>query len=142
MPIFTIGEALKGDIGYVSSYSYYMDSVLNYPLYFKLLDVFVSRQTLWNLEWNFQDSARAYNDTSVLGNFIDNHDQPRFLNRRIDVQAYKAALTYVTFALGIPIIYYGSEQVRKFLISKCFSEALSLTQAPAWLYRLGICWRR
>lgn len=41
----------------------------------------------------------------------DNHDNARFLNVQSDVKKYQAAITYVLFGEGIPIIYYGTEQV-------------------------------
>jgi alpha-amylase len=52
----------------------------------------------------------SFADLSVLGTFIDNHDHQRFLNYNNDHVAYKNALTYVITAIGIPIIYYGTEQ--------------------------------
>ena len=51
----------------------------------------------------------AFADTSVLGTFIDNHDNPRFLSITYDKALFKSALTFVVFSQGIPIIYYGSE---------------------------------
>ena len=49
-------------------------------------------------------------DVRLLGTFIDNHDNARFLNGQGDKNLYQNALTYVVMAQGIPIIYYGSEQ--------------------------------
>ncbi len=42
----------------------------------------------------------------------DNHDNARFLSQNGDRTAYRAALTYVLYSTGIPIVYYGTEQVR------------------------------
>ena len=47
----------------------------------------------------------------ILGTFIDNHDQIRFLNQQTDLQLYKNAILYTLLSEGIPIIYYGTEQV-------------------------------
>lgn len=52
----------------------------------------------------------AFSDVSVLTNFVDNHDNPRFLNKQNDVAQFKNALAFVLLAEGIPIVYYGSEQ--------------------------------
>eukprot|EP00455_Lapot_gusevi_P013040 TRINITY_DN1628_c0_g1_i9.p1 TRINITY_DN1628_c0_g1~~TRINITY_DN1628_c0_g1_i9.p1 ORF type:complete len:197 (-),score=66.83 TRINITY_DN1628_c0_g1_i9:100-660(-) len=49
-------------------------------------------------------------DTSVLGTFVDNHDNARFLNSQSDLALYQNALTYVLMSTGIPIVYYGTEQ--------------------------------
>jgi len=46
-----------------------------------------------------------------LGGFVDNQDNPRFLYQFNNVVAYKAALAYNLMAEGIPIIYYGTEQL-------------------------------
>lgn len=49
-------------------------------------------------------------DVDALGLFIDNHDVKRFLNEKGDRAMFKAALTFMLTAKGIPIMYYGSEQ--------------------------------
>ncbi len=43
----------------------------------------------------------------------DNHDNARFLNANGDHKLYKAALVYSLYSEGIPIVYYGSEQVQR-----------------------------
>eukprot|EP00798_Chlamydomonas_sp_ICE-L_P014380 gene14380-20381_t len=47
---------------------------------------------------------------NVLGNFIDNHDEERFLCRKTDISLFKNALAVVVLIPGIPVLYYGSEQ--------------------------------
>jgi glycosidase len=42
--------------------------------------------------------------------FIDNHDNPRFLNLRMSHDLLNDALAFTLTAPGIPIIYYGTEQ--------------------------------
>jgi glycosidase len=42
--------------------------------------------------------------------FIDNHDNPRFLNKRMSHDLLNDALAFTLTAPGIPIIYYGTEQ--------------------------------
>ena len=56
---------------------------------------------------NYQTS---FADISLLGTFVDNHDNPRFLSVQQDRKAYEAAVTFVLMTQGIPIIYYGTEQ--------------------------------
>jgi len=62
------------------------------------------------LDQMFQNYQRLFRDPSVLGTFSDNHDNPRFLSLITDTALYQSALTYVLTSLGIPIIYYGTEQ--------------------------------
>ncbi len=48
--------------------------------------------------------------SNLLGTFLDNHDNARFLNAQSDYQLYKNGLVYTLYSAGIPIIYYGTEQ--------------------------------
>lgn len=43
-----------------------------------------------------------------LGNFLDNHDFPRFLELQPDHALFKNGLAWVLLSEGIPIVYYGS----------------------------------
>merc|ERR1712025_1154783 len=51
-----------------------------------------------------------FQDTSVLGTFLDNHDNARFLSIENDQVKYMNALAHVLLSSGIPIVYYGTEQ--------------------------------
>lgn len=64
---------------------------------------------MYQLQSTWQAYGAAFSDLTVLGNFADNHDNPRFLNQRNDVVAYSNALAWVLLSEGIPIVYYGSE---------------------------------
>eukprot|EP01061_Rhynchopus_euleeides_P008530 TRINITY_DN1765_c1_g2_i3.p1 TRINITY_DN1765_c1_g2~~TRINITY_DN1765_c1_g2_i3.p1 ORF type:complete len:491 (+),score=168.29 TRINITY_DN1765_c1_g2_i3:27-1475(+) len=107
---FTIGEVFNGDPSYSSSYQGSLDSVLHYPFYYTLLDVFKSKNSMYKIQSDLQIFQKDYSDTSVLGLFIDNHDNPRFLSEQSDVKLYANALVHVLLSEGIPIVYYGSEQ--------------------------------
>lgn len=45
---------------------------------------------------------------ALLGNFLDNHDFPRFLELQPDHALLKNGLAWVLLAEGIPVIYYGT----------------------------------
>lgn len=49
-------------------------------------------------------------DTTLLGSFMENHDNPRFPSTTSDITLAKNAIAYTILADGIPIIYYGQEQ--------------------------------
>lgn len=49
-------------------------------------------------------------DTSLLGTFSENHDQPRFASLNGDVSAAKNVLAFTMLTDGIPIVYQGQEQ--------------------------------
>lgn len=82
------------------------------------------------------EEKTKFADTTVLGLFLDNHDNPRFLNIRNYPTALKNALAFILFAEGIPIVYYGTEQVR------ACDRPPSVTGSPHTL-RTGILrWKR
>jgi len=107
---FAIGENYNGDLSYVSGYQEYLDSVLSYPMFFTMREVFAFGLSMRNLARRVADDEKYFKDTSVLGTFIDNHDQVRFLSAQPDIWKYRNALVFTLFSTGIPIIYYGTEQ--------------------------------
>lgn len=64
---------------------------------------------MYGLQTTWQAYGSSFADLTVLGNFVDNHDNPRFLNERNDPIAYRNALAWVLLSEGIPIVYYGTE---------------------------------
>lgn len=111
--MYTIGEVFNGDINYVSQYQQYLDGMLSYPLYFTMMDVFARQQSMYAFEGLLGPSGSYYSKFSnlyALGNFIDNHDNARFLYSQPSWTLYKNALTMTLMNIGIPIVYYGSEQ--------------------------------
>lgn len=114
--VFQIGEVFNGDIGYVSGYqgtNNALDATLNYPLYFSIKDVFDYRQSMYGLRNCLNSEASAFSDPTVLGTFVDNHDNPRFLNLNPSTTLLQSAITFTLFGKGIPIVYYGTEQYFK-----------------------------
>ena len=49
-------------------------------------------------------------DTSLLGTFSENHDQPRFASLTGDMALARNVITFTMLADGLPIIYEGQEQ--------------------------------
>ncbi|KAJ4158535.1 uncharacterized protein LMH87_009057 [Akanthomyces muscarius] len=107
---YTIGEVFDGDPNYVAGYSKLMGGLLNYPVYFHLNRFFQQQNSSQALVDMHNKIGSLVPDATTLGNFLDNHDNARFLNQKKDVSLFKNALTYVMLARGIPIVYYGSEQ--------------------------------
>jgi len=97
----------------VSGYQYpagAMAGVLSYPLFFVMRNVFAQQQSMYNLQTINQQYTSEMGDVNLLGTFIDNHDNARFLSVQSDMELYKNALVYTLLSSGIPIIYYGTEQ--------------------------------
>jgi glycosidase len=120
---FMFGEVLDGSDKLCGSFTgtkgggaFELDSVLDYPLYFKVQDVFARgnkppseiQKRYAGLAGNYDVSARER-----LVTFLDNHDQPRFLSRVKDtngLERLRLALVFLYTSRGVPCLYYGTEQ--------------------------------
>ncbi|MDC3418589.1 alpha-amylase family glycosyl hydrolase [Aquibacillus salsiterrae] len=116
---FLIGEVWNKDPRYIAAYETTgIDSFVDYPFYEEATNVFrQSNQSLDELFAVWNRNKAFYQNPKILGNFIDNHDNPRFaslVNKDDDsVTQWRLALTYMYTAPGIPIIYQGSEIAMK-----------------------------
>ena len=108
--VYAIGEVFSGDPSYVSSYSSVMPGLLNYPLYFPLTRAYQQTGSFQDLVNMIDTISKSFPDPTLLGTFIDNHDNPRFLNVKNDKSLLKNALAFTILGRGIPIVYYGTEQ--------------------------------
>lgn len=108
--VYQVGEILNQDYGYIGNYQNYMDGVLNYPLYYQLKNVFGSRQSMYTWRNHYSNMDKFFKNQDLLGNFVDNHDNARYLYYYKDVRGFKAALAFALTSRGIPMTYYGSEQ--------------------------------
>lgn len=59
---------------------------------------------------SIEDMSRTCADTSLLGSFSENHDNPRFPSKNGDIALAKNVITFTMLTDGIPIIYQGQEQ--------------------------------
>lgn len=101
---------LKGYMG--SPEKPYLNSMLNYPLYFEILRVIGRGQATSQLGHRLERFMALYEDPFSIPNFIDNHDTPRFLKSG-STAAFEQALALLFTIPGIPIIYQGTEQALK-----------------------------
>ncbi len=93
--VFQIGEIFDGRLDYVSDYqNCCIDSVLNYPLYFTIKDVFMNSRSLYSMESSLLNIAKSFHDPSVLGVFVDNHDNSRFLHNNRNIKRFKNAIAF------------------------------------------------
>jgi alpha-amylase len=106
--VFQIGEAFNGDIGYVSDYQNHLDSVFNYPLYYTIESSFCG--SFYNLEGYWFNSRPKYPAPEYTATFVENHDNPRFLNRCNDRGKFTNAVVFSLLWEGVPVFYYGGEQ--------------------------------
>lgn len=110
--VFQMGEAFNGDPNYVGDYQNYIDALFNYPMFYSVRDVFGSSYSMYNLRDRYtQESNSAITNIDVLGSFVNNHDNARFLSIYPGRQnGFKNATCFALTARGIPFFYYGDEQ--------------------------------
>lgn len=66
---------------------------------------------MWQLGETWRQQQATYPYPQNEGNFVDNHDNSRFLNNSArTIPLYQSALAHTLFMTGIPIVYYGTEQ--------------------------------
>jgi len=116
---FMFGEVYDGNESLCGSFTgtesggpYELDSVLDYPLYFMVGSVFASGSGATSQIDSHYANVAAYYDTNAqmrLVTFLDNHDQPRFLNSG-NTNQLAVALAFLYTARGVPSLYYGTEQ--------------------------------
>jgi glycosidase len=86
-----------------------LPSMLNFPLYGSLSDVFARGQASDVLAHRISATLRRHPRAHWMPNFIDNHDVDRFLSYGNPAGLQQALLALFTLP-GIPTIYYGTEQ--------------------------------
>ena len=116
---FMFGEVYDGSESLCGSYTgteaggaFMLDSVLDYPLYFAMGSIFGSASAATGGIEGHYLSVGTYYDTNAqmrLVTFLDNHDQPRFLNSST-TNRLAVALAFLYTSRGIPCLYYGTEQ--------------------------------
>lgn len=93
--VFQIGEVFDGRLDFVADYQKCcIDSVLNYPLYYVIRDGFMDGKSLYGIEKGFKEIDAHFSDTSVLGSFVNNHDNFRFLNKNNNHKRFNNAIIF------------------------------------------------
>ena len=109
--VYSVGEVLDGDPAYTCPYQQDLDGVLNYPLYYPLTAAFSSPSGNMSALASTLDIVKSScKDSTLLGTFTENQDNPRFPNITGDMSLDKNVIAFTLLADGIPIIYQGQEQ--------------------------------
>ncbi len=118
------GEAFTGADKLLASYTHHneVDSVFYFSQKYRVFDgVFKHGVATREIENLHNDRVALYGarpmpggagqaPQDILINFMDNHDVARFLDQTTP-EALNAALIYLLTTVGIPCIYYGTEQL-------------------------------
>jgi len=120
---FMFGETFNGSETMVGSYTgsegggpFKFDSILDYPLYYAINNVFATASGATSqLKTHYNAVAADYDPAAQmqLVNFLDNHDNPRFLSTSEasnNTNRLETALAFLYTSPGIPCLYYGTEQ--------------------------------
>lgn len=109
--VFQMGECFNGDPGFVGDYQNYVTAVFNYPMFFTIRDVYGGGQSMYQLRTRYAELDSApFTDVDILGSFMDNHDNARFLSIWNNQGGFRNAVAFALTARGIPFFYYGDEQ--------------------------------
>jgi len=109
--VFQMGEAFNGDIDYVADYQNYLTATFNYPMFFTARDVYGNGSSMFNMRNIYTNEDGSFKDVDVLGGFVDNHDNARFLSvYPYNDVGFKNALVFALTGRGVPFFYYGDEQ--------------------------------
>ncbi|KAJ6096647.1 alpha-amylase [Penicillium sp. IBT 16267x] len=109
--VYCVGEVDNGDPTLVCPYQEVMDGVLDYPMYYPLLRAFESTSGSISGLYDMINTVKSdCSDSTLLGTFIENHDNPRFASYTEDMSLAKNVAAFTIMSDGIPIIYAGQEQ--------------------------------
>lgn len=66
-----------------------LDSVLNFPMYTALKQAFVipGPGNVTAISDTLAESKKQFKDMTLLGNFLENQDLPRWANMSVDIQS-------------------------------------------------------
>jgi glycosidase len=113
--VFDSSDSLCGSYtGTQSGGAFAQDSVLDYPLFFRIGSVFATASgNTKQIEDRYNGIPANYDPSAQmrLVTFLDNHDNARFLNASGATAArLNVALAFLYSSRGIPCLYYGTEQ--------------------------------
>lgn len=123
-----VGEVLDGSPSYVGAYQKSAQiNPFNYPIYYPLVRAFNGTGGNMTELINMSGSVKSsFSDPTLLGGFLNNHDNPRFeswvsdaavscrdcgsrQDTANDFQLIKNAHAYSFVSDSVPYLYYGSE---------------------------------
>ena len=106
-----LGEVWNGSPNVLCPYQNYLSGVMNYAAYYWIVQSFQnSSSSMTTLASNINWMKYTCSDTTLLGSFTENHDNPRLASFTSSITRIKNAIAFQMLSDGIPIIYQGQEQ--------------------------------
>lgn len=110
-PIPIIPEVYTADVRTCAKLAFDRHSPsLNFPLYIQIRAAFIFHSSMFELDSVRKRMVQAMPEPQLLINFVNTHDEPRFLALQPDQALYSNAMVFMMCAEGIPLILYGDEQ--------------------------------
>ncbi|KAJ7652117.1 glycoside hydrolase family 13 protein [Mycena polygramma] len=129
--VYTQGEVWVRDPSVMCPYQEHMDGLHNYPL--KELATEALKLPAGDMAGlvNMARQLQAHcKDVTLLGLFMENHDNPRLGSLTTDMARLKNFAALNVLGEGMPIVYYGQEQALTGSYDPMNREALWLTGYP------------
>ncbi|TFK45662.1 glycoside hydrolase family 13 protein [Heliocybe sulcata] len=129
--VYCQGEVWSNDPSYFCPYQNVMDGLHNYPIKEYAASAFqTSKGSLTNLVSVASKLTNQCKDVSLLGSFMENQDNARMGSLTTDMARLKNYAALNIFSGGIPVVYYGQEQLLTGASDPNNREALWLTGYP------------
>ena len=93
-----------------------LDACLNYPFFFTIRDILFNQKDMYGIRNYYSDWSKNLDSSKLnyMANFCDNHDNARTLswagNMDDKKKHHKSCNAMALTSVGIPIVYYGTEQ--------------------------------
>lgn len=112
--IHVLGEVWQ-EMNIMCTYQNYLTGLMNYAAFSWITQAFNSTSgSISNLVDGINaiksSSSGGCSDVTLLGSFIENHDNPRFPSLTSDIALIRTAIAFAMLQDGIPIVYQGQEQ--------------------------------
>lgn len=114
--VYITGEVVTYNLTLHRGYQGPLTGLLNFPITSHLKSIFSDQGSLSDLATLLEAQAQeGYPNLSLLANFVDNHDSSRFIYNRTEADGglmmLQNALAWTMLWQGIPVVYYGTEQL-------------------------------
>ncbi|KAF7306312.1 Alpha-amylase [Mycena indigotica] len=110
--VYCQGEVWASDVNIVCPYQDSMDGLHNYPFKVAATEAFTSPNGNLSAFVQVAQHMRSQcKDVSLFGTFMENHDNPRLGSITTDPGRLRTLAVLNILSDGIPIVYYGQEQM-------------------------------
>jgi len=104
--VFCTGEVLDGNSSYVAPFQDLLPSILGYPNYYNAVSAMSANNgSMYELYDQLESVKTLFTDSTLLGSFSENADNPRFASLTEDMALAKNVLTFTFLTDGTTCIF-------------------------------------